>query len=461
MKTAPQPLTSRLFKRLGYRVAYLALLGLAFLFQGPVWAAGPQPRNLLEVYRKAEEEDPQLLKGKASREANDEVRNQTKAKALLPTVSLSANVTGNFQDIILLQPSSVGNGGHDKFLSGGYSITLTQPVFHYDRFIAMNQANQRVEQADVELETLRQDLILRVAERYFGLLGAMDSLRLAQAQKTSLGRQREQNQQRFQVGEIAVLDVSESEAGYDRAVADEVEAQQQVGDAEGALREITGEDYGTLLALAPDIPLANPQPMDENRWTGQAMAQNPRIIAAAIAADMASNEIDRRSSEHLPSFDLVAGNGFSSTGGQFGAYQIYNNNVGLVMNLPLYEGGQISSKTREAAHRLDEAIATLKQEQRAVHKQTRDAFHGVITGISRVQALRKTVKSQELSVSAIKAAIEVGSRTTLDLVAAEREWYRVQRDYAKARYDYLLNTLRLKRSAGVLAEDDLIKVRIR
>jgi outer membrane protein len=128
------------------------------------------------------------------------------------------------------------------------------------------------------------------------------------------------------------------------------------------------------------------------------------------------------------------------------------------MNMSLYEGGQVTSRSREAVHRHEEALATLKQEQRSAERQSRDAFYGVVTGVSRVQALRKTLKSQELSVKEIESGIQVGSRTALDLVVATRDWYRVQRDYAKARYDYLLNTLRLKRSAGILEFEDLAKI---
>ena len=128
------------------------------------------------------------------------------------------------------------------------------------------------------------------------------------------------------------------------------------------------------------------------------------------------------------------------------------------MNMSLYEGGQMTSRSREAAHWHDETLATLKQEQRSAERQSRDAFYGAVTGVSRVQALRQTLKSQELSMKEIESGIQVGSRTTLDLVVATREWYRVQRDYSKARYDYLLNTLRLKRSAGILEYEDLAKL---
>ena len=453
----PQKSVSRLMSSI-FRFGGLVLLILLEGTSDPVLAAEPLSSNLLDIYRKAIEEDPQLMKGKATREVNEELQNQAMAQAWLPKVDLSANITGNLQNINLKDPQAIGVGGQDEFISDGYDITLTQPVFHYDRLIALDQAGQRVEQSEMELNAIHQDLVLRVAERYFGLLSALDNLRYSQAQKDSLARQREQMQQRFKYGEIAIIDVSEAEAGYDRAVADEIEAQQQLNDAQAALREITGEYYDRLSALAQDIPLIKPEPLNEKNWTDQALVQNPRIIAASIASRIASNEINRLDSEHLPSLDLKANNGWMETGGQFGNADIFYNSIGLEMNMSLYEGGQVTSRSREAVHRHEEALATLKQEQRSAERQSRDAFYGVVTGVSRVQALRKTLKSQELSLKEIESGIQVGSRTALDLVVATRDWYRAQRDYAKARYDYLLNTLRLKRSAGILEYDDLAKI---
>lgn len=441
-----------------FRSGGLVLLVLLGWTSCPALAAELPSSNLLDIYNKALEEDPQLMKGKAIRQVSEEQHSQAKAKALLPTVNLSANVTGNHQHIGLNDPQAIGVGGEDLFMSDGYEITLYQPVFHYDRLIALDQAGQRVEQSEMELNATHQDLILRVAERYFGLLGALDNLRYSEAQKDTLGRQREQTQQRFNYGEIAITDVSESNAGYDRAVADEIEAQQQLNDARAALREITGEYYDSLSALAEDIPLVKPEPLNEKNWTDQALTQNPRIVAATLASNIARDEISRLDSAHLPSLDFKASNGWMETGGQFGNATIFYNSFGLEMNMALYEGGQMTSRSREAAHRHDETLATLKQEQRSAERQSRDAFYGVVTGISRVQALRQTLKSQELSMREIESGIEVGSRTTLDLVVATREWYRVQRDYSKARYDYLLNTLRLKRSAGILEHEDLAKI---
>lgn len=453
----PQKIVYRLMPPI-FRFGSLVLLILLGWTSCPILAAELPPSNLLDIYHKAIEEDPQLMKGKAIREVSEEQRNQAKAKALLPSVNLSANVTGNHQHIGLNDPTTIGNGGESTFLSDGYDITLYQPVFHYDRLIAMDQAGQRVEQSDMELNAIHQDLILRVAERYFGLLGALDNLRYSEAQKNTLTRQRDQTQQRFNYGEIAITDVSEADAGYDRAVADEIEAQQQLNDAKAALREITGEYYDSLSALAQDIPLVKPEPLNEKNWTDQALAQNPRIVAATLASNIARDEISRLDSAHLPSLDFKASNGWMETGGQFGNANIFYNSFGLEMNMSLYEGGQMTSRSREAAHRHDETLATLKQEQRSAERQSRDAFYGVVTGVSRVQALRQTLKSQELSMKEIESGIQVGSRTTLDLVVATREWYRVQRDYSKARYDYLLNTLRLKRSAGILEYEDLAKI---
>ena len=467
----PQKIVYRLMLPI-FRFGSLVLMILLGWTSCPILAAELPPSNLLDIYHKAIEEDPQLMKGKAIREVSEEQRNQAKAKALLPSVNLSANVTGNYQHIGLINAEpignggestnnnavAIGNGGDSTFLSDGYDITLYQPVFHYDRLIAMDQAGQRVEQSDMELNAIHQDLILRVAERYFGLLGALDNLRYSEAQKSTLTRQRDQTQQRFNYGEIAITDVSEADAGYDRAIADEIEAQQQLNDAKAALREITGEYYDSLSALAQDIPLVKPEPLNEKNWTDQALAQNPRIVAATIASNIARNEISRLDSAHLPSLDFKASNGWMETGGQFGNANIFYNSFGLEMNMSLYEGGQMTSRSREAAHQHDETLATLKQEQRSAERQSRDAFYGVVTGVSRVQALRQTLKSQELSMKEIESGIQVGSRTTLDLVVATREWYRVQRDYSKARYDYFLNTLRLKRSAGILEYEDLAKI---
>jgi outer membrane protein len=234
-----------------------------------------------------------------------------------------------------------------------------------------------------------------------------------------------------------------------------MDAERQLKSAKEALREVSGQDFTNLIPLTDEIPLATPEPNVESPWLEQALTQNPHIIAATLNTDIAKEEINRQSSAHLPTLDLVGGNNYLTTGGQFGEYEMRSNTVGIVMNMTIYEGNQASSREKEAAFRHSEAQAQLKQEQRSVQRQTVDAFNEVNTGISRIQSLKQTMASQVAAVNSIHAGIDAGIRTNLDLVLAEKELLRAQRDYAKARYDYLLYTLRLKRAAGVLAEKDL------
>ena len=434
--------------------ACLLLVGSVFAGRVQAEAVATAGNNLLAVYRQALLEDPQIERWQANFAASQEARNQSEARLMLPTVSANANLTGNFQTINL-QGDSVGLGGYSQFVSGGYSVNLTQPLFHYDRMIALDQAGNRVKKADVELHASYQDLIIRVAERYFGLLGAIDNLHFAKTQKQALAQHRDTVHKRFDAGELTVVDLSEIDSGYDRSLSEEIEAARQLKDAREALLEVAGQELPGITPLADDIPLVAPEPNAEQPWLDQAMAENPHIMTAILSTDIARDEIERQDSAHLPTLDLVGGNQYLTTGGQFGEYDVRANTVGLVMNVSLYEGNQANSRAKEAAFRHSEAQAQLKQEQRAVHRQARDAFNGVLSGISRIQSLKQSLNSQLATVKSIRAGIEAGIRTNLDLVLAEKELLRARRDYARARYDYVLSTLRLKSAAGVLGEDDL------
>lgn len=410
--------------------------------------------NLLDIYRQAELKDTHFQKVQVSRQAVSEASAQADAKALLPSIQLNANVDGVFQNIDLGK-NAIGQSGNNDFMNGGYTLKLTQPIYHPDRYVALTQAGLRVEQADIEIALARQELMLRVAERYFAVLMAQDDIEFVLAQKKAMGQQLEQIQQRFAAGDIAITDVPEAQAGYDRVLADEIEAVNRLDDAREALREVTAEDYASLAALARDIPLVRPDPENENRWIERALEQNPRIAAAARAVEIAQEEIKRQTAGHLPSLDLVGNHGYLTAGGRFGSADVQTNSIGLSLTIPIYEGGQVSSRTREAAYRHQEALVALEQEQRAVRRGARDAYLGVLANISRIQALKQILRSNEAAVEAIGAGLEVGTRTTLDLVLAERELYRARRDHTRARYEYLLNSLRLKRAAGLLSIDDI------
>ncbi|MBI4005150.1 MAG: TolC family outer membrane protein [Gammaproteobacteria bacterium] len=411
--------------------------------------------DLLQVYTLAETSDPVYKQAQASYRATLEAKPQARSQ-LLPLINLSANTGVNNQDIST--DSTVGAGGEVNFGSRGYALDITQPVYHYDRYLALDQADSIIQQARAELDASQQDLLLRVTERYFEVLAAIDNLEFVRAEKNSLNRQLEQAKQRFDVGLIAITDVQEAQAGYDRSVANEIAAENNIDNTREALREITGEYLTALAPLGESMPLVSPEPDKIEAWTEVSQEQNLLIIAAKHQLETARQEIRIQNSGHYPTVDLVANHGFNSTGGRFGQTEIDSTSVGLEINVPLYEGGLVNSQTREARELYDQALERLEQQHRAAQRETREAFLGVISGISQVKALNQTVISSETALQATVAGFEVGTRTAVDVVASERVTLQAKRDYARSRYDYILDSLRLKKAAGTLSPDDLQQI---
>ncbi len=408
----------------------------------------------MAVYRDAAAEDPQLEQAREAIAAVVETQEQASAALYLPEANFSANVNGTSQ-AVQLSRDSTGASGRSQFMSGGYTLSLTQPILHYDRIIGLQQADSRVAQANSEYAAAEIALLLRVAERYFEVLAAKENLNFAQLQQASLTRGLEETKLHQAAGYLAMTDIQEAQAGADRASADAVEAEHQLNDAQEGLQEVTGRRYATLADLSPDIPLVAPNPPQEQEWVKQALAQNLSLLATEYTLESTQAEIQRQAAGHLPSLDAIGNHSFATSGGRFGNADIEDTSVGLSLNVPLYQGGRVSSKIREAEHRYREALAKWQQQQRAVHRAASKAFLGVTAGISRVQAFAQALRSTQAATAATRSGFQVGRRTALDVIISEREQLRAQRDYAKARYDYLLNTLRLKQTVGTLAPTDL------
>ena len=411
--------------------------------------------NLEEVYKMAETSDPQFKQVAAAKRAILELRPQAIA-GFLPTANLSANTFSNDQDIKI--DGFFGASGETSFNSHGYSLDVSQPIFRSDRFFQLKQANSQIKQADAELSAAQQDLMLRVSEAYFNFLAAKDNLQFAKAEKKSLSKQLDQARQRFEVGLTAITDVQEAQAGYDLAVSQEIVARNEIDNAGEALRTITGVYYTELVGLAEDMPLVKPQPQEIDTWTETALQQNLGVQSAHFAVDTAREEIRVQKSGHLPTLDLVARHGYDKTGGRFGSSSVRNTSVGIALNVPIFQGGFVSSRRREAQQRLDEQLQRLEQARRQAQQQTREAYLGVISGISQVKALKQAVISSETALLSTQAGFEVGTRTAVDVVASERITFQAKRNYARSRYDYIINTLRLKRAAGTLSAGDLTQV---
>jgi len=286
-----------------------------------------------------------------------------------------------------------------------------------------------------------------------------EDLTFAIAEREAIAKQLEQTQQRFDVGIATITDVTESQAAYDLANATVIQAENDLANAEEQLRETSGEYIDNLLGLYGESPLVTPEPADINEWSNTALIQNPSLQLAKINVEQAKQTIELQKSGHYPSLGIVAQKSYSSGGVSVnGRTQSDNESIGLEFNLPIYSGGAVSSRTREAEYRLDQTMQTEEQQRRSVTRQTRVSYNGVMSGISRVKALKQAVVSNEKALESTQAGYDVGTRTTVDVLNARRNLFSARRDYARSRYDYILNTLRLKQAAGIISVNDLVEI---
>jgi len=401
--------------------------------------------NLLEVFRFALTSDPEFLAAGADHRAALELRPQARA-VLLPNARISAATQWN------RQWSERGRQWRNS-RSDNATLDVEQPIYRRDRRIALAQADSRIARADALYAAARQDLAVRVAERYFGVLEAEDELGFARATLEAFEQQLAQSRQRFEVGLIPITDVEEAKAGFDLSRAQLIAAENALDIAREALRETTGE-YQEALAPLTDMHLVMPEPADIGKWTATALEQNQRLLAARHDTETARREIERIQAGHSPVLDAVGSIRLSDSSLPAGG-QTRHANVGLRLSLPLYSGGSILSRTRESRHRYQRTLDVLERERRRAQRETRGAYLGVDSGISRVRALEQAVRSSETAAEAIEAGFQVGTRTSVDVLDAQRELFRARRDLSEARYGYILDVLRLKRAAGTLSEDDL------
>ncbi len=423
--------------------------------------------DLVDIYQLALERDPQLKAAAAARAAVLESRPQAFA-ALLPQASGSANVARNRQDIDDRDPPTMEDTGGEVereffpddtfyFNSKGYNLNITQPVYHHDLWIQLRQADSRIAQANAEYGAAEQALVLRVSDAYFNVLAAIDNVAFTRAEKSAIDRQLKQAKERFDVGLSAVTDVQEAQARYDLATAQELAAVNEVANAREALREITGSDHEDLLTLGELNVLQPPQPQDIDAWVDTALNQNLQLAAAAAAVEIARKEVDRIRAGHLPTVDALLTHDFDGigNGSNFGDRDNADTIVSLQVTVPFYQGGAVVSRTRQAEALLRQNREELEQARRAAERQSRQAYLGILSTISTTQALKQAVASNTTALEAAEAGSEAGTRTLVDILDAQTNLYRAQRDYARARYDYVLNGLRLRQAAGTISPADL------
>lgn len=417
----------------------LLALALATFLQ-PVAAV-----DLLQAYDMALENDPQLRAAKSNRNSLAESRPQAIAK-MLPQASVKGTATRTEREI----PTATYD-----YDSSDITATVSQPLVHFEHWMSLSKSKYTIAKADADYSAAELALITRVAQAYFNILSAQDSLKFATSEREAISRQLDQAKQRFDVGLIAVTDVHEAQAAFDQARANEITAINDVDSAWEALREIVADIPDKHLnGLHNNLPLSNPDPADIDQWTDTAMARNYSIIAATNNAQAAQKNIAIKGSGHLPTLDLVGTHSRTTT--EYTAMNDANiSTVSLQLQVPIFAGGEVMSQTRQARYDYQTASEQLEQARRSVRRKVSDAYRGVVSSISKVKAYKAATVSAQSALDATQAGFEVGTRTIVDVLDAQRNLYRARRDYARARYDYLVNGLSLKEAAGILKPEDL------
>ena len=419
---------------------------------------GALAADLLETFSAAQANDPVFAAARATLQAGQEKLPQGRS-LLMPSISLNANSTFN-DSTIQYRGATFLPGGNNRYNSHGYGVNLTQPLFRQQNWLTYSEAELQVAQTEAQFKIAEQDLILRVAQAYFDVLIAQDSVQLAEAQKTAIAEQLEQAKRNFEVGSATITDTHEAQARYDLTSAQEIAAQNSLEIKRRSLQQLINTMPQELRPLGKAFKLEAPQPADMEKWVNDAQLNSLQLAIAQAGAEIAEKEVARNRGGHYPTVDLVANySNNQSNGGSFGVgSDNTSKSVGVQLNLPLFQGGAVNSKWREAEANRERAIQELENTRRSVALQTRQAYLGVVSGIAQVKALQQALTSSESVLEASKLGQEVGVRTNLDVLNAQQQLYATRRDLYQAEYDYLISQLRLKAAVNSLGEADLGKV---
>lgn len=414
--------------------------------------------DLLEVYRLAQSQDAVISSARASYQAGLEKLPQARSQ-LLPSINLTANTNWNENSTSYRNPIPFPLPTESRFNTNGYAITLVQPLFRMQNWIAYTEAELQITQSEAQLRSAEQDLILRTAQAYFDVLIAQDTVQLAATQKSAINEQLAQAKRNFEVGAATITDTYEAQARHDLTGSQEIAAQNRLEISKLALQQITQVAPWPLARLNENLLLTQP-PGEIDKWVEDARQGNPQVVVARAGAELANKEVARNRGGHYPTLDLVASRAWSAAGNSalgIGSDNL-NTAVGVQLNMPLYQGGAVRSKVREAEANSDRAKSDLENALRSVSLQARQAYLGMVDGMSQVQALKQALKSSESLLEASKLGQEVGVRTNLDVLNAQQQYYATRRDLYQAQYNYLMSALRLKAAVGVLAEPDLEEI---
>lgn len=410
--------------------------------------------DLAEAYAKAQTNDPRWSAARNTYEADDASSSISRA-GLLPSVVASGSVSKNEFE------ADGGNSSVD-YDATQWSAKATQPIFNAGAWYAYQGARAVSSQAEAAYRSAEQDLALRVSQAYFTVLSAQESLAYSESEEAAYGRQLDQAQQRFDVGLIAITDVLEARASYDGSRANRITAEAGLSTAQENLAAIIGEAPGKLAPLKADAPMVKPVPADPDEWVKLARERNLEIKAAEQSYQTARAATRQTRSGFLPTVDIYAS--YTDLDRDMAVPTVVGNSnngngtttsYGLEANWALFSGGGTYAASKQASYRAAAAQDNVIGTERQVVNNTRTAFLNVSADSYRVDARKQAVASNESSLAATQAGYEVGTRNIVDVLLAQRNMYAAKRDYAASRYDYVINSLKLKASSGQLSAVDI------
>ncbi len=415
--------------------------------------------DLSKTMELAQQYDTTFQAAYANYLATSEASSQTTA-AVLPQIGFDAYMRRGETET---DRSGVVNTSDNN--ADGYSLSLSQVIFDKTVFDNLDQGDAIVAKAIADLETAKQDTIVRVATAYFDVLTAIDTLETASAEKKAIGQQLEQSKERFNVGLSAITDVKEQQASYDISVADEIIAANNLSNKREALRFIIKTYPENLNVANENMPLVIPEPMNIDAWVDKALQNNFSMLSAKYSVDAAQSTYDASKGGHYPTLRLNASYGVdmlddSTFNGIINVPASDNTNAKVMLNLnvPIYQGGLTSSTVRQKLSELDAAKALQEQEKRRTVGLSRSAYLSLEADIANVKARKQAVISTQTSLDATLAGYDAGTRTSVDVLLSQRQLYSSQRDYSVARHTYITNSLELKRVAGILSISDIDEI---
>ena len=415
--------------------------------------------DLLQVYREALANDSAFASARANLAAGRE-REPQGFSQLLPAIGLAASSARTNADVSL---SGVGSTRNNT--TNAYTVSLTQPLFRPASWQTWQQSKLQVAATEAVFAQAQQDLIVRVSQAYFDVLAAQDTLATVRAQKAAITEQLASAKRNFEVGTATITDSHEAQARFDLAVAQEFAAESELQIRQAALQQIVGKSPGPLSPFKPGLKLTPPLPARMDDWVTSAEAQNYGVVGQQLTLEIARHEIKRNRAGHLPTVDLVASRGRTLVDGtpatsiaQISGSQTTATQIGVQLNVPLFSGFATTSRIREAIALEDKARADLENARRTAAQAARQAFVAVSSGLAQVRALEAALVSSQSALEANMLGYEVGVRINIDVLNAQQQLFSTRRDLARARYDTVLNSLRLQYAAGVLDEQDVAAV---